>query len=147
MPRKFLAIAIGLLSINANAIPNSWSYGHHFGQAEFYIENEKSQSLTISCGKEYGRSIYFGYNTDDEAIDVIEKNQFSFLFDGTIPVFISTTKNSDNEWLAFNQAISRANKIQIFRNNQEIAVFKLLSYTVKNAISHIQEECQNLDDI
>ncbi|UXZ05651.1 hypothetical protein [Moraxella nasicaprae] len=140
--KKLLVLTIGLSCVVANATPNSWSYGHNFGQAQFYIENKKSQSLEISCGEEYGRSIYFSYNIDDEPIDVTEKNQFSFLFDNTIPVTITTTKESDNEWVKFNEAISKAKKIQVFRNNQEVAVFTPLPHTVKTEISHIKDECR-----
>ncbi len=132
-----------LFNVSIYAVPNTWGHGYNFGQAQYFIENEQHQSLEISCGEEYGKDIYF--NDRLKSIDLsASEDGLSFLFDDEIPVFISSARQSLN-WNAFNQAISKAHKIEVFHDNHSIAVFKPLPYTVKTQMQDIVQECADED--
>ncbi len=145
--KVWLATVVSLLNTMAYAVPNSWNHNHNFGQAEFYIENEKNQSLTISCGEDYGRSIYFDkfIHDDIDGVSMIKENGFSFLFDDLPPIIVTATGNEDEEWERFNSAISKAKTIQIFQYNQPIALFKPLSYSIEHDIVGISEACAKIE--
>lgn len=147
LAKVWLLTAVSLASTIAYAVPNSWNHGYSFGQAEYYIENEKNQSLTISCGADYGRSIYFDkFIYDDvDGVSAVEANGYSFLFDDTVPVRVTTTRNEDEEWERFNSAISKAKVIQVFQYNQPVALFKPLNYSIEHEIVDISETCAKIE--
>lgn len=140
---KNLVLKISLLmligiGISAHAVPNTWGYGYSFGQAEFFIENNKQQSLNISCGEDYGRDIFF--HDVQSSLELTLSDNLSFLFDDKIPISVGHTRNN-RKWNEFNKAISRAQKIEVFHDNHLVATFKPLTYSVKNQAKYITDEC------
>lgn len=65
---------------------------------------------------------------------------YSFLFNDKIPVFM-TVISENKDWILFNKQIAQAKSFKIFKDNQLVATFKPLPYTIRKEMKDIGSEC------
>ena len=124
------SIIIGSLALFCNTLfaaplPNIWTTGFGQGWLEYNISNENKQSLQISCNVGYDdetdHGIVFTTNSKDYAGE-----DLAFIMDGNAyyPLSMPTnTRNGAEAWYQFSNDISKAQKIEVYNENQKIGEF------------------------
>lgn len=110
-------------------IPNIWTSGWGQGWAEYNINNDKQQLLRISC------NVSANEESDHNITVNINGNEYSptqpnismaFVIDGNAyyPLHMEThNRNGANAWYKFTQAIGKGKKIEVYLNNEVVALF------------------------
>ena len=139
----------------AFAIPNVWTAGFGQGWWEYHISNKK-MTLGISCNSGATPDMEHGLSLENsKGVDLFTQpnhtlsfliNGKAFEFDtnesGTVP---SSYRNAANDWRAFIDAMHKANKIEVYYDDEVI-----VEYTPKNTNSEdvkgMTESCSPLFD-
>ena len=119
-------LTLGLFSslLFGTTLPNIWTTGFGQGWLEYNISNEKEQRLIISC------NVGYDDETDHNIVFSTSSKEFSgedlaFIMDGNAyyPLSMPTnTRNGANMWSEFSNDISNAQKIEVYNENQKIAI-------------------------
>lgn len=142
-----------LSSLSAYAVPNIWKGGEKSGWITYVIENEKNQQLLLGCneggndpddifGTLAEHQVHFYPNTTDgdDFVD-LDDNSLSFLVNDEMAVYpmaSSRTIAGEQQWNEFIDAINIAEKIEVYVNNQSVALFypKRLAKSRLNSLKH-----------
>lgn len=123
---KKLAVLLGLSVFSSSifAIPNVWTSGFGQGWAVYRIENSQGDELFIACNAGYD-------DTTDHDVTFTTKSgkrysNFDLLVDDryVTPMGDTTTRNGENQWIKFVEAIKKGKSIEIYIANKKRATFK-----------------------
>ena len=147
---KKIILTVTLLSIFrincfANSIPNVWTgFWGNGGISVYSIFDSKGQSLEVSCAEgspEFHNHVSF---TDSNGKEYTEKS-FALLIDGNAYYLPNSdpdnifTRNEENQWVSFRQAISKGKKIEVYMNNKSVASFVPTQESIKEHISYMYD--------
>ena len=141
MKKLFIILLLVLQNIVlSNTIPNVWTSSFaNGGIMEYFISNSRGQTLYVSCSEGtpyFGNHVSFTGSNGKE----YDESKFSLLIDGNayyLPDLDKEfyTREEENLWVNFREAISKGKKIEVYMNNRSVARFTPTLASIREHIS------------